>query len=339
MDRLERAHGDRQLVTEADDGLSLTYAQAAKRVAPLGRRHRRQGLPGRSSWSSPRPTGTSSSSCASPRRAPGPSPHRSTTRCAARRSTTSCATRAPALVLRSAVAGRTTAQPMAEAHPADPGDVAALFYTSGTTGTPKGAALTHRALVGPGGQRRAVAHPPAPRRGRRSRCPSPTSWASPCSSGWPSPGIPTYLLPKFNPVEGARRHRAAAGHDVRRCARHVPDAATRPAPPSTTSTSVRVWASGADAMPPELAERFKKMGATRHHARARARSARPPSPRATAWSRSGEAWPPRCRRPTSAPPRAPGRGARVRRCRATEMRVVDDDGAEVRQRRRSASCR
>ena len=27
-------------------------------------------------------------------------------------------------------------------------------------------------------------------------------------------------------------------------------------------TSVRVWASGADAMPPELAERFKKMGAT-----------------------------------------------------------------------------
>jgi acyl-CoA synthetase (AMP-forming)/AMP-acid ligase II len=27
-------------------------------------------------------------------------------------------------------------------------------------------------------------------------------------------------------------------------------------------TSVRIWASGADAMPPELAERFKKMGAT-----------------------------------------------------------------------------
>ena len=31
---------------------------------------------------------------------------------------------------------------------------------------------------------------------------------------------------------------------------------------SATSRSVRVWASGADAMPPELAERFKKMGAT-----------------------------------------------------------------------------
>src|SRR5690606_34210241 len=38
--------------------------------------------------------------------------------------------------------------PLLEAHPAEPGEVAALFYTSGTTGKPKGAALTHRALVG-----------------------------------------------------------------------------------------------------------------------------------------------------------------------------------------------
>ena len=32
FDRLEKVHGDRQLVTEADGGLSLTYAQAARRV-------------------------------------------------------------------------------------------------------------------------------------------------------------------------------------------------------------------------------------------------------------------------------------------------------------------
>ncbi len=38
--------------------------------------------------------------------------------------------------------------PLVEAAPAQPGDVAALFYTSGTTGKPKGAELTHRALIG-----------------------------------------------------------------------------------------------------------------------------------------------------------------------------------------------
>ncbi len=32
MDRLERVHGDRPLVSEADVGLTLTYRQAAKRV-------------------------------------------------------------------------------------------------------------------------------------------------------------------------------------------------------------------------------------------------------------------------------------------------------------------
>ena len=31
-DRLERVHGDRRLVTEADGGLELTYRQAARRV-------------------------------------------------------------------------------------------------------------------------------------------------------------------------------------------------------------------------------------------------------------------------------------------------------------------
>src|SRR5690606_25432806 len=32
MDRLEKVHGDRKLVVEAEGGLDLTYPQAAKRV-------------------------------------------------------------------------------------------------------------------------------------------------------------------------------------------------------------------------------------------------------------------------------------------------------------------
>src|SRR5437763_422929 len=42
----------------------------------------------------------------------------------------------------------TIMEPLAEAHPFDSKDVAALFYTSGTTGKPKGVELTHQSLVG-----------------------------------------------------------------------------------------------------------------------------------------------------------------------------------------------
>ena len=59
----------------------------------------------------------------------------------------SCATRAPRCVINRA-AEVDGAEPLADAVPAAPGDIAALFYTSGTTGKPKGAELTHRSLVG-----------------------------------------------------------------------------------------------------------------------------------------------------------------------------------------------
>jgi len=74
-------------------------------------------------------------------------------------------------------------------------------------------------------------------------------------------GIPCYLLPKFNPVKvldaiEARRATMFVGVPAMYRMLEEAHAAER------DLTSVRVWASGADAMPPELAERFKKMGAT-----------------------------------------------------------------------------
>ena len=61
------------------------------------------------------------------------------------------------LVLRSA-AHVDDGEPMATAVPADVGDVAALFYTSGTTGQPKGVEVSHRALLSSFGRAAAV-HP------------------------------------------------------------------------------------------------------------------------------------------------------------------------------------
>ncbi len=51
------------------------------------------------------------------------------------------------LVLRTA-AEIDGAEPLLTACKAEPDDVAALFYTSGTTGKPKGVELSHRSLVG-----------------------------------------------------------------------------------------------------------------------------------------------------------------------------------------------
>jgi len=87
MDRLERVHGDRTLVTEEGDGLALTYAQAAKRVRRWAGGIAAQTTPGDVVVVAT-PNGTSSCSCASPRRGPARCPPRSTPRCGARRSTT-----------------------------------------------------------------------------------------------------------------------------------------------------------------------------------------------------------------------------------------------------------
>ena len=74
-------------------------------------------------------------------------------------------------------------------------------------------------------------------------------------------GIPTYLLPRFNPVkvlDAIEARRATMFVGVPAMYRMLDEAGAD----ERDLTSVRVWASGADAMPPELAERFKQMGAT-----------------------------------------------------------------------------
>ncbi|MGQ0830627.1 MAG: class I adenylate-forming enzyme family protein [Microthrixaceae bacterium] len=258
MDRLERVHGDRHLVNEADGGLSLTYLQAAKRV-----RRWAGGIAERTSPGDVVVVATPNGYeqlllCFAAARAGAiPAPVNGQMR--REEIDHVVADSGATLVLRSA-AEVDQGTPMMEAHPAEAADVAALFYTSGTTGSPKGAALTHRALVG-----QASAAAMWPTRFHRDEA----VIALPVSHimgfavliGLAFAGIPTYLLPRFHPVrvlDAIEQRRATIFVGVPAMYRMLDEAhaATR------DLTSVRVWGSGADSMPPELAERFKRMGAT-----------------------------------------------------------------------------
>jgi acyl-CoA synthetase (AMP-forming)/AMP-acid ligase II len=257
-DRLERVHGGRRLVTEAEGGLELTYQQAAKRV-----RRWAGGIAERTAEGDVVVVATPNGyeqlllciAAARAGRIPAPVNDQM------RRDEVGHVVRdsGATLVLRSAIevdGGR----PLGEAHRAAPGEVGALFYTSGTTGKPKGAALTHRALVG-----QASAAAAWPTRLRRDEAvialPVAHIMGFAVLVGLGVAGIPTYLLPRFNPVkvlDAIEQRRATVFVGVPAMYRMLDEAGAD----ERDLTSVRVWASGADAMPPELADRFKRMGAT-----------------------------------------------------------------------------
>ena len=150
--------------------------------------------------------------------------------------------------------------PLGHSEPADVRDVAALFYTSGTTGKPKGAELTHRGLFG--GMPLAAL---APRRGSRDELvaglPVAHIFGFTLVVGAACGGVPVYFMEKFNPVKAldaieARRATVFAG--VPAMYRMLMEAGAT----ERDLKSIRLWISGADAMPQELSAKFKKLGAT-----------------------------------------------------------------------------
>lgn len=154
------------------------------------------------------------------------------------------------------------AAPLEEAAPAEPGDVAALFYTSGTTGKPKGAELSHRALIG--GVTAGAANPDW-LFGLEAVVGLPIAHIMGFAAliGLACGGIPVYFLPHFRPtdvLDALESRRSSLFIGVPAMYRMMWEAGAA----ERDLRSVRVWISGADAMPSDLAAQFRKLGATAH---------------------------------------------------------------------------
>lgn len=143
---------------------------------------------------------------------------------------------------------------------ADPRAVAALFYTSGTTGAPKGAELSHVGLLG--GMSMLAALPTELRRDELVLAlPLAHIYGFAMAVGAACAGVPTFLLDHFNPIavlDAIEGRRATTFAGVPAMYRMLEEAGAA----DRDLGSVRLWISGADAMPADLARRFKRMGAS-----------------------------------------------------------------------------
>jgi acyl-CoA synthetase (AMP-forming)/AMP-acid ligase II len=142
----------------------------------------------------------------------------------------------------------------------DPGDPAALFYTSGTTGVPKGATLTHRSIVG---QTVGAALYPSQFRHDEVVAGLPVSHIMGFVSylGLAVAGVPVYCFERFRAdevLDAIEDRRPSAFVGVPAMYRMLDESGAA----GRDLSSVRVWMSGADVMPPELVREFKRLGAT-----------------------------------------------------------------------------
>ena len=163
-----------------------------------------------------------------------------------------------ALVVRRA--DEVLADPLGAAVTADPGDVAAILYTSGTTGMPKGAELTHRALLA-----QVAAGAMWPQWLRRDEAvvglPVAHIMGFLALLGLAVAGVPVYLVPTFRAdevLDAIEHRRSTIFLGVPAMYRLMLDAGAE----ERDLRSVRLWVSGADVLPDELARRFKRMGAS-----------------------------------------------------------------------------
>lgn len=258
MQSLSEIHGGRRLVEEAEGGLRITYEQAAKRVNRwAGGIRSRIEVGDRVLIAAPNGYEQFLLCLAASRAGAIAVPINQQMR--SDEVTHVMQDSGASLVVRSAneVDG---ADPIAEMPEIDPDSVAALFYTSGTTGKPKGAELTHRALVG-----QVIAGVAWPSGLRRDEAvfslPVAHIMGFATLMGFACAGIPVFVMSRFRAgdvLEAIEQRRATIFIGVPAMYRMMVEAGAA----DFDLTSIRVFGSGADVMPPDLARQFKQMGAT-----------------------------------------------------------------------------
>jgi acyl-CoA synthetase (AMP-forming)/AMP-acid ligase II len=144
--------------------------------------------------------------------------------------------------------------------PTSPFDVAAIFFTSGTTGKPKGAELSHRGLLA-GTQKLAAV--PMNLRSDEAIVALPVAHIMGFAAylGAALMGMQLYVHERFSATEvldSIETRRASGFIGVPAMYRMLEEAGAA----SRDLSSVRLWMSGADAMPPELVRSFQSYGAT-----------------------------------------------------------------------------
>ncbi|NLA34925.1 MAG: long-chain fatty acid--CoA ligase [Actinobacteria bacterium] len=152
-----------------------------------------------------------------------------------------------------------TAPPCEPATP-DPGEVAALFYTSGTTGKPKGAALTHKGLMG---EARFGALAPTDLVDVEVVVSLPVAhiFGFVMLLSMATSGMRVCFLARFKAsdvLDVIESRRSTGFIGVPSMYRMLLEAGAA----ERDLSCVRFWGSGADAMPAELAQTFKRFGAS-----------------------------------------------------------------------------
>ena len=141
----------------------------------------------------------------------------------------------------------------------DDDDTAVILYTSGTTGTPKGAELTHAQPRAQRGGLRRTCSASAPKRSTLGALPLFHSFGQTCALNATIAGGGTLtLIPRFDPARRSRSSSATASTSSWACRRCTARSCTNPTASGSTPRRSKLCVSGGSALPVELLRGFEQ---------------------------------------------------------------------------------